>query len=211
MRAHSPLHGLYAITDTTIAARRGQTLLTMVDAALRGGAHIIQYRDKTSSPSERHTIAGQLRECCVKYNALFIINDDVELALASGAHGVHLGQSDAAINCARQLLGPEKVIGISCHNDLMLALQAQQHGADYIALGRFFPSHTKPHAPQADLATLIAVHKEIQIPIVAIGGVTPVNAPALIDAGADMIAAIAGVFDTDNIEVAAREYAQLFS
>lgn len=210
MRDRQRLHGFYAITDTDIATRRDRSLLAMVDAALRGGARIIQYRDKTSSPSQRHTTALQLRERCEQDHALFIINDDVALALACDAHGVHIGQTDATLITARDQLGPNKLIGVSCHSDIALAVQAQQQGADYIALGRFFPSHTKPHAPPAELATLVAVRQQVQIPIVAIGGITPHNAPPLITAGADMIAAIAGVFDADDIEKAARGYASLF-
>jgi thiamine-phosphate pyrophosphorylase len=205
------LRGLYAITDTAIAVRRGQTLPDMVTAALRGGAKIIQYRDKASTPALRHATALQLRKLCEQFNAMLLINDDVALALACDAHGVHLGQSDAALPAARAQLGPDKIIGVSCHGDLTLALRAQQHGADYIALGRFFPSQTKPHAPPATLATLIAIRNALQLPIVAIGGVTPKNAPELIAAGADMIAAIAGTFDTDDIELAARQYVCLFA
>lgn len=205
------LRGLYAITDTAIAARRDQTLLGMVTAALRGGARLIQYRDKASTTEQRHATALQLRELCEQFHATFLINDDVQLALACGAHGVHLGQSDTVLQAARAQLGNERIIGVSCHSDLTLVLHAQQHGADYIALGRFFPSQTKPDAPPATLATLLAVRKAIQLPIVAIGGVTPQNAPELIAAGADMIAAITGVFDTNDVEAAAREYVQLFA
>lgn len=204
------LCGLYAITDTAIAARRGRALADMVAAALRGGARIIQYRDKISSAEQRHATAVLLRDLCEKFNALFLINDDVELALACSAHGVHLGQSDTGLQHARARLGPDHIVGISCHSDLALALRAEQHGANYIALGRFFPSQTKPQAPPAGIETLRTIRAQIKTPIVAIGGVTPQNAPQLIAAGADMIAAIAGVFDTDDVEVAAREYTKLF-
>ncbi len=210
MRDPHLLRGLYAITDTRIAARRNQALTTMVTAALRGGARLIQYRDKTAATEQRYAAALQLRELCDQFNATFIINDDVALALACHAHGVHLGQSDSALVAARAQLGAEKIIGISCHSDQRLAVQAQQLGADYIALGRFFPSQTKPEAPPATLATLRAIRKAVHIPIVAIGGVTPQNAATLIAAGADMIAAIAGVFDNNDIEAATMEYVRLF-
>ena len=210
MSATRHLRVLYAITDAAIATRRNQSLITMVTAALRGGARLIQYRDKSAATQQRYTTALQLRELCEEFNSIFLVNDDIALALACHAHGVHLGQGDMTLTTARAQLGPSRIIGISCHSDLNLALQAQQSGADYIALGRFFPSQTKPDAPPATLDMLESVRNAVQLPIVAIGGVTPLNAPALIAAGADMIAAIAGVFDHEDIEAAARQYVQLF-
>ncbi|MBI3563336.1 MAG: thiamine phosphate synthase [Gammaproteobacteria bacterium] len=202
------LHGLYAITDSALAHNR--SLPAMVAAALRGGARIIQYRDKTSNAGQRLAQAQQLRTLCTDHAALLIINDDVELALACAADGVHLGQTDTALPQARAQLGPQRIIGVSCHADLRLAHEAQQAGADYIALGRFYPSTTKPLAPPATLEVLRALRQQVALPIAAIGGITPHNAGVLIDAGAAMIAVIAGVFGAQDIEAAARSYAALF-
>lgn len=203
------LRGLYAITDTALAQQHD--LLVLVELALRGGARVIQYRDKVSSSPQRHDIAVSLKELCSKYAALFLINDDVALALAVDADGVHLGQTDMALTAARAQLGAAKIIGVSCHNDVSLATAAIQHTADYVAFGRFFPSRSKPQAPAAALSMLSEARQKISAPIVAIGGVTPDNALTLIAAGADMVAAIHGVFGQTDIEAAARAYSELFS
>jgi thiamine-phosphate pyrophosphorylase len=203
------LRGLYAITDTALA--QPHDLLVMVESALRGGARVIQFRDKISTSSQRLATATALKALCSKYHALFLINDDVALALAVDADGVHLGQTDMALTAARAQLGAAKIIGVSCHNDLSLAATAIQQTADYIALGRFFPSRSKPQAPAAALSILREARQQLSAPLVAIGGVTPDNALALIAAGADMVAAIHGVFGQRDIEAAARAYTGLFS
>ncbi len=207
-RRLAQLHGLYAITDTALVQQHD--LPVMVESALRGGARVIQYRDKVSSELQRHNIAAALKTLCHHYTALFLINDDVALALAVDADGVHLGQTDMAIAKARAQLGATKIIGVSCHNDLSLATTAIQQTADYIAFGRFYPSRSKPQAPAAALSILTEARQQLSVPIVAIGGVTPDNALALIEAGADMVAAIHGVFGQRDIEAAAYAYSELF-
>jgi len=142
---------------------------------------------------------------------LFLINDDVSLALAVNADGVHLGQRDADISQARTLLGEHRIIGITCHDQLPLALAAQAAGANYVAFGRFFPSLTKPEAPPASLSILQQARAQLRIPIAAIGGITPDNAPSLLAHGADMLAVIHGVFGAGDIAAAAGEYARLFT
>lgn len=144
-----------------------------------------------------------------KNNVLFIINDNVELALKVNADGVHLGQSDAPIDQARKLLGENKIIGITCNNKIELALEAQKNGADYIALGRFFQSQSKPSAPHAELSLLSEAHRQISIPIVAIGGITPESAPTLIKEGADMLAVIHAIFGQKNISNATRQFIEI--
>ncbi len=139
-----------------------------------------------------------------------IVNDDVELAAAVGAAGVHLGRDDAALQAARTRLGAEAIIGISCYNDLQRARQAAQAGADYVAFGRFYPSHSKPQAVLAEPALLSQATTELALPVVAIGGITPANGRALLAAGASMLAAIHGVFGQPDITAAARRYADLF-
>jgi thiamine-phosphate pyrophosphorylase len=203
------LIGLYAITD----ARQTnlQKLITDVGQALLGGARIIQYRDKSSDPQQRLEAAGALRELTRQHNALFIINDDAQLAKTAQADGVHLGQDDMNINAARKLLGENAIIGVSCYNRFELAQQACEQGADYVAFGRFFPSRTKPDATQADPELLQRAQQELAIPVVAIGGITTENSRDLIKAGAHMLAVVNDVFGKADIQAAAKRYQQLFS
>lgn len=201
------LSGLYAITDPALLS--GPRLVPGVEAALRGGARFIQYRDKTASPAEQYQRAQALRECCHRHGGKLLINDDVALALAVDADGVHLGQSDGQLAAARAAL-PGKLLGVTCHGSLELAATAAAAGADYLAFGRFFPSQTKPTAPPCDITTLTAARARFALPLLAIGGVTPDNGDQLRAAGADLLAAIHGVFGADDIAAAARRYAVLF-
>lgn len=202
------LHGLYAITDTQLCP--GAQLALNVTAALHGGARIIQYRDKGSDSARRLRAAQSLVDICHSHNALLIINDDVELAAACRADGVHLGQDDVDLARARERLGTEATIGVSCYNDMERARNAALAGADYVAFGRFFPSQTKPDANAASRETLSNARRELDLPLVAIGGITPDNGGLLIEAGADMLAVIHGVFGQPDIAAAARRYAALF-
>lgn len=206
----SSLRGLYAITSESLC-RNAADLLAGVAQALAGGAALIQYRDKWNDAAARAQLAHALLGLCHQHRALLIINDDVELAALCGADGVHIGASDAPIAVARARLGPAAVIGVSCSGSLERALAAQRAGADYLAFGRFFASRTKPDAPPAPPDLLTTVRPELQLPICVIGGITPENAPALISQGADMVAAVEGVFGAADIEAAARAYAQLFA
>jgi thiamine-phosphate pyrophosphorylase len=205
------LRGLYVITDHALSQQRNQPLVNMVAAAIRGGARIVQYRNKTSPVAQRQYEAQTLAELCKTQEVVFLINDDVQLALSVDADGVHLGQSDAGLAQARDLLGEQRIIGITCHDQIALALAAQAAGADYVAFGRFFPSRSKPEAPPASLAILQQARKQLHIPIAAIGGITPDNATSLLDHGANMLAVIHGVFGADDITAAAGEYARLFT
>lgn len=202
------LHGLYAITDPMLCPH--ETLAAQIEAALRGGARVIQYRNKDASDPHREQDARSLAALCERHGALLLINDDVELAHAIAtpghAHGVHLGQGDADIEQARERLGEQAVIGITCHASLELAQTAQDKGADYVAFGRFFTSKTKPQAPAAEIDILRQAKQTLDIPICAIGGITPDNAGQLIEAGADMLAVIHGVFGQDDVELAAARY-----
>ncbi len=205
------LRGLYAITDPALTP--DDRLLPAAEAALFGGARLLQYRDKTASADQRRRRASQLRALCHEYDARFIVNDDPALAAEVGADGVHIGQSDGGIAAARALLGDQRIVGVSCHGDLTLAREAARAGADYLALGRFFPSSTKPQAPPADIATLKQACREFHLPVVAIGGVNPDNAPQLIQAGAACVAVIEALFghsDPADIEAAARRISALF-
>lgn len=202
------LTGLYAITDSQLTP--GAALAPAVEAALRGGARVIQYRDKGSDTARRQQEADALNALCHAHGALLIVNDDVELAAAAGAAGVHLGRDDPQLNAARKRLGSGAIIGVSCYNQLPRAQAAAEQGADYVAFGRFFPSLTKPDAVAATPELLREARRALDLPLVAIGGITPENGGLLLEAGADMLAVIHGVFGQADIEAAARRFAELF-
>lgn len=203
------LHGLYAITDADLMPDDA-TLHAAVSAALRGGARIIQYRDKSDDHSKRLRQARLLAALCRAAEVPLLINDDVALAAACGAAGVHLGQSDAALTAARRQLGPEAIIGITCHDQLPLALEAEAGSADYVAFGAFFPSRTKPGALPAPLSLLHQARSQLNCPIVAIGGLSVDNAEQVIAGGADMIAVIHALFAQPDIEARARTFSAQF-
>jgi thiamine-phosphate pyrophosphorylase len=203
------LRGLYAITDSELLKGK---LLPYVEAALKGGATLLQYRDKSSDDARRLREAEALRELCNRYGAALIINDDAELAARLGV-GLHLGQGDGSLSVARALLGRKAIIGGTCHAQLELAEAAAKEGASYVAFGRFFNSNTKPGAPAADVELLAAAKAKVNLPIVAIGGVTLDNAPALIAHGASMVAVVHGLFGADSaaeVERRARAFSELF-
>lgn len=199
--------GLYAITQETDNTAQ---LLTAVTAALNGGARTVQYRDKSGDVARQHEQASVLLALCHRYHVPFIVNDSLRLADLIGADGVHLGRDDGSVREARIVLGPERMIGISCYQSLDLALAAQEAGADYVAFGRFFSSGTKPDAAPAELSLLHQATYQIHRPIVAIGGVTLGNANRLISAGADAVAVVGALFDSQDIEETARQFADLF-
>ncbi|WP_324710627.1 thiamine phosphate synthase [Pseudomonas citronellolis] len=205
------LRGLYAITDSKLLA--DGRLLPYVEAALRGGARLLQYRDKSADESRRLREAEALRELCERHGATLIINDDAELAARLGV-SVHLGQTDGSLAAARALLGRQAIIGATCHGSLQLADQAVAEGADYVAFGRFFQSLTKPGASEASPELLEQARVRFaNVPLVAIGGVSLDNAPELIGRGADLLAVINALFAADTpaeVERRARAFAALF-
>lgn len=200
-------HGLYAITD---AQFKGEALAAQVELAIQGGARVIQYRDKSDDIAQRLAESEAILSVCQQHQVPLLINDDVELAAHIEAHGVHLGREDGTLQHARERLGDTAIIGVSCYNDLALARQAQASGADYVAFGRFFASGSKPKAVQAELELLRQARLELRCPLVAIGGITPDNGSQLIQAGADMLAVIRGVFAADDVTRAALSLQTLF-
>ena len=200
-----PARGLYAITDGP-----RPDLYSAVESALNGGAAILQYRDKSGESERRHAEAASLLAACRRFGVPLIVNDDVDLAAAIGADGVHLGEHDGDIDAARTQLGAAAIIGVSCYDSIDRARQLAAAGADYLAFGAFFPSPTKPLARRAG-AGLLRDAKSLGLPLVAIGGITPDNAQPLIEAGADFVAAISGVFAAADPSAAARRYANLFT
>jgi thiamine-phosphate pyrophosphorylase len=188
------LRGLYAVTpelaDTEI-------LLAKIAAALEGGACAIQYRNKTVSESQRIEQATAIARLQAARGALYIVNDDPALAARVGADGVHIGEDDASIASAREAIGPDRIVGVSCYGDFERARIAVEAGADYVAFGSFFPSSTKPGARRAAFE-LLQRAQMLHVPIVAIGGIDATNARTLIDAGADAVAVISAVFAHDD-------------
>jgi thiamine-phosphate pyrophosphorylase len=201
------LRGLYAITpDIEDIAM----LVAKVAAAIAGGAQAIQYRNKAASPSLRRKQAAMLARVCGGGGALFIVNDDVALAREVGAAGVHLGEDDGDIGRARERLGEDMLIGVSCYNDLARAKRLVAEGADYVAFGSFHLSPTKPGARRAEPA-LLRRAKTLRVPVVAIGGITAANGRELVEAGADALAVISAVFDHDKLADVTRAAAAITS
>lgn len=201
------LAGLYAITPGGLGTA---DLMVRVEGALRGGTRILQYRDKTNDAAQQKEIAGNLRSLCRRFGALLIINDNLPLALAVDADGVHLGGDDGDLASARLALGPNRILGASCYADFERARTAVKHGADYVAFGAMFASPTKPHAARADLSLLGRCRDELQTPACAIGGITRNNAAPVVVAGADMLAVITDLFEAPNVEERARAYQPFF-
>lgn len=204
-----PLSGLCAITSDSICAD-SMRLVSSVEEAVSGGATIIQYRDKEASASVKKRQAHLLVRLCHQLGAYLVINDDAALAAEVGADGVHLGKTDGSVKEARSILGSKAIIGASCGPSLERAQAAADEGASYLAFGRFHASRTKPNAPEADFATLCQARQIFTLPLCVIGGITPANAGALIEAGADLIAAVEGVFGVRDVRAAAASYAALF-
>jgi len=204
----SPLRrGLYAITHHD---QRGDRLIPDVAAAIAGGAVVIQYRDKSGDAAKRRWEAQDLLNLCRPLGIPLLINDDVALAAEVGADGLHIGADDGTLVEARERLGGEAIIGVSCYNRLELAEQAASEGANYVAFGRFFPSTSKPDAVPAELSLLSEARQRLSVPIVAIGGINTDNGGQLISAGADLLAVIDQLFGQDDIQQAAHRITTLF-
>jgi len=185
--------GLYAVTpdvdDTAL-------LVAKVVAAISGGATLVQYRHKSADASRRLEQARALASAC-SGRALFIVNDDASLAHAVGADGVHVGEHDGAVAAARAIVGTNRIVGVSCYNELARATRLAADGADYLAFGSFYASSVKPSARRA-APSLLQDARSFRLPLVAIGGITAANAGALVDAGADAVAVISDLFDHDE-------------
>jgi len=202
------IRGLYAVTPDGLEDR---DLLAEVEEALLGGASLVQYRNKDAASQVRRRQAQALLALCRHRGVPLIINDDAALAAAVGADGVHIGREDGSTAEARAQVGARAIIGVSCYNELERARIAQQSGADYVAFGSFFPSGIKPAAARASLRLLREAKREVALPIVAIGGITPDNAARVVAAGADSIAVISALFHAPDVRAAALELSRLFS
>ena len=205
--ARRHLRGLYVIIDPEVARGRDETEIAR--QAIEGGARLIQLRDKSREKGLQLPIAQALQALCREGGALFFVNDHVDLALAIGADGVHLGQKDLPVAVVRGLIPPAMLVGCSTNNPDEARL-AEADGADYVSVGRLFPTGSKQNTRPATLDTLRAVRDAINIPVCAIGGVDESNVDNVIAAGADMVSVIAAVVAADDVREAARRLASRF-
>jgi thiamine-phosphate pyrophosphorylase len=207
MRKHWPKRGLYAITPEDPDTNE---LLWRVEVVLDQGAKVLQYRNKTADFDKRLEQALAMKLLCLTYGVPLIVNDDVALAKAMAADGVHLGANDADIASAREQLGPEAIIGASCYNRIERAKAAVAQGADYLAFGAFYSSQTKPDASRADI-DILRQARRFELPLAAIGGIEPEHVRALRDAGADLIAVLSGLWRSREPTNASRAYVTAFN
>lgn len=201
------ISGLYAVTPNTLDT---ELLCLSVEAALKGGASMVQYRNKAADAVLRLRQASALLALCRSYHVSLIINDHLDLCAQIDADGLHLGATDCDLGAARRLLGDSKIIGASCYNQLDLALNAEQAGASYVAFGACFGSQTKPDALSAPLSLFAAAKQKIAIPLVAIGGINLENASSVISAGADAIAVVGALFNVIDITKTSQQFTFMF-
>jgi thiamine-phosphate pyrophosphorylase len=201
------MRGLYLVTPDWDDTDR---LLEITGRALDGGAALVQYRHKSAPPAQRREQASALLRLCRGRGRPFLVNDYVALAMELDADGVHVGGTDAPVSAVRMALGPDKIVGASCYGDLALAQAAQDAGAGYVAFGGFYPSVVKKYAVTTSPAIVEQAKARLRVPVVVIGGMTAENARTLVEAGADMVAAISSVYRAEDAEAAAREFATLF-
>lgn len=199
--------GLYLVTPDT--ADTG-SLLERVEAALGGRPALLQYRSKQPDAALRQAQARAVAALCRRAAVPFIVNDSLDLALALGADGVHLGRDDGDPAAARRALGPHRMLGVTCYDEWRRAETGVAAGADYVAFGAAFASPTKPAAVHAPLALFARAVRELHVPVAAIGGITLDNAPALVAAGVDRLAVISDVFDAPDPGARAAAYRALF-
>jgi thiamine-phosphate pyrophosphorylase len=206
-RSNKALRGLYAVTPADNLLPR---LSALVGLALEGGTRLVQYRNKEAPMPLKRSQAAELLRICHAHDARLIVNDDVWLAIEIGADGVHLGRDDADPVMARQALGSKRLLGVSCYDDVERAVAAEAAGADYVAIGSMFPSATKPGATRAPLELIGEAKRRVKVPVAAIGGIKLENAPAVLAAGADMVAVVSDLFDAMDIKGRAAAFQKLF-
>lgn len=202
------MKGLYLVTPDWSDSMR---LLEVTEQALLGGAAIVQYRNKTADAALRQRQAAQLRDLCRRHRRPFIINDFLDLCIELDADGVHVGESDTPVSVIREILGPEKIVGATCYGNLPRALEVSRAGASYVAFGGFYPSKVKKYPSTTPFDIVTDAKRQIPLPVAAIGGMTHENAPPLIAAGADMIAAISSIYLASDPEAATRQFVALFA
>ena len=203
------LSGLYVITDKKLIVR--DNFIETVEKSIKGGARIVQLREKETFYDEIILLAKELLKVTKKYDVPLIINDSPEIARETGADGVHLGGDDTSIDNARSLLGSEAIIGVSCYNQIERGFNAVKSGADYVAFGTPYNTPTKPDREPTSIEILNKAVNLINIPVFAIGGITKDNAKPILETGVDGIAVITSVFGSLDPETAARELANLIT
>ncbi|OAN45050.1 thiamine phosphate synthase [Chloroflexus islandicus] len=204
MQSKTPIDwSLYVVTDAGLS--RGRSHLAVIEAAIAGGATVVQYREKAASTRQMIAEAQVLRELTRRAGVPLIVNDRLDVALAIDADGVHVGQDDMPAAVARRLIGPDKLLGVSAAN-LAEAMQAVQNGADYLGVGPVFATPTKPDAaPPIGMEGLREICRHVPLPVVAIGGINATNAAAAIAAGAQGIAVVSAVVAAEDVVAAARQ------
>lgn len=201
LRHEKSIAGLYVIIDPEALGEKDA--VEVCRQAIRGGSKAIQLRDKKRSKEKVLAGAQKLKEVCAEYDVPFIINDYLDIALACGADGLHLGQGDLPISVSRRLLPIDKILGCSI-TTLEEALKAEADGADYVAVGAIYPTLSKAGAIVVGLERLCQIRGAVSLPIVAIGGIDVKNAPAVVEAGADAVAVIGAILGAEDVEGAAR-------
>lgn len=202
------VRGLYAVTPDLVQTA---ALVERITKAIDGGIGLVQYRNKRADADLRRVQIELIAPICRRAGVPLIVNDDLELALALDADGVHLGVADGDLATARRRLGRGRLLGASCYDRYELAIAARQAGVDYVAFGSVFPSSTKPDAVRAPLALFARARRELKTPTVAIGGITAKNAAEVIRAGADACAVISDLFAAPDITERAREFNAIFA
>ena len=193
---------LYAVTDRSWLG--GHTLYEQVERALKGGVTFVQLREKTLDEAAFLEEAKEIQKLCARYGVPFVINDNVEIAAAVNADGVHVGQSDMEALDVRRKLGPDKIIGVSAQT-VEQALKAQEHGADYLGVGAVFPTGSKADAVEVSHETVKAICEAVDIPVIAIGGISEENVGQLAGSGICGVAVISAIFAKPDVKKAARE------
>jgi thiamine-phosphate pyrophosphorylase len=201
------MRGLYLVTPDWDDTDR---LLAVTDLALMGGASVVQYRHKTASPALRAEQGAALLALCRSHHRPLVLNDHVDLCRDLDADGVHVGGLDASVAQARALLGPDKIVGASCYGELKLAEAAEKDGASYVAFGGFYPSPVKKYSFVTPPELIEVWRERVALPMVVIGGMTPLNAAPLVRRGASMVAAITSVYGAEDPQAVAGEFRALF-
>lgn len=201
------LKGLYVITDENLTPY--DKVFYMVEKALKGGASIVQLRDKNKSDDFLLPIAKDLKILCHKYDAYFIVNDRLELTIKSDADGIHVGEEDIDITDIRKVI-KDKIIGVSCYGDIERAIIMERLSASYVAFGSFYSSPTKPKSKIVDKSVITQAKRFLNIPVCVIGGINVERAKELINLGADIVAVINDIWTAEDIESRAKEYKELF-
>ena len=201
--------GVYAVTDCERLS--GSELLDRTSRILEAGVSAVQYRNKSGDAARKAAEAAAIGALCRQHGVPLVINDDVDLALAVGADGIHLGADDESCTRARARLGTGGLIGISCYDNMQTAVAAQDDGADYVAFGAFYPTRTKQPRSRADIELLERASRQLHIPIVAIGGITPDNAAPLLAAGADLLAVVSSLYGDPDPAAVVRRFRRLYA